>query len=625
MVVFYLLFNFSLYNPPNFPKVHPVIKKWVEKGEDKVVKVWIFFTDKGIFTEEEYRNEIRKVEEELNPRCRERRLIIRKEGELCDFTDIPVYEPYLQELAVSGCQLDLTSKWLNGGTFYVKLSQIEEIAKKPWVRSIEPIRLLITKVPTMEREVKGIDYGLSRKHLELVKVDKVHAEKGFSGEGVRIGVLDTGFEWKRNRALKGIKVIKEYDFIGKDSCTAYEKEQVDTIMIGDELITVEETVGQIHHGTHMLVLLGGKYPSPSEEIGCVGVAFNAEFVLAKTELYQVEGAPIDLERNDIICEEDWWIAGVEWCEEQGVDIISNSLGYKRWYDPNDSTPNFAYKYLDGKHYRMSKVASELYKKNILLVTALGNRRSLGALPETCIVAPADADSILAVGGVNEAREWVYWDYGIGGIKGPRVDGAVKPEVCGPWIGRYMCIKYSHETDSYDTLEAKEGIGTSIATAIVAGICALVKEAYPTGTMLFVRERVIKSASLYPSHNDSLGYGIVDAFEAVGDKKTIPWDKSKILSLSPMPFSPSEHGKLTIKYQLLHNTIVDLYIYTLSGRLVWHITLPKKNEEDVPMGRPYVITWDGSDGATKKRVGTGIYLVVLRTSFSKDVKKLAVVR
>ena len=74
-------------------------------------------------------------------------------------------------------------------------------------------------------------------------------------------------------------------------------------------------MGNGSHGTSTLSLIGGFY-----EGQLIGPAFNADFILAKTENTESE-TPI---------EEDNWIAAMEWADSIGVDVTSTSLTYLRF-------------------------------------------------------------------------------------------------------------------------------------------------------------------------------------------------------------------------------------------------------------------------------------------------------
>jgi subtilase family serine protease len=52
-------------------------------------------------------------------------------------------------------------------------------------------------------------------------------------------------------------------------------------------------------------------------------------------------------------------------------------------------------------------------------------------------------------------------------------------------------------------------GTSIATPIAAGGVACFIQAFPTMNREQIRTRLRQTASLYPNHNDQMGYGILN--------------------------------------------------------------------------------------------------------------------
>ena len=103
-----------------------------------------------------------------------------------------------------------------------------------------------------------------------------------------------------------IKILAEYDFINGDTTTYNESGQ--------------DSVGQDLHGTNTLSIIGG-YMSGQ----LIGPAYGSEFLLGKTEFEPTE-TPI---------EEDYWVAGIEWFEANGVDVVSSSVGYMDWYDYSD--------------------------------------------------------------------------------------------------------------------------------------------------------------------------------------------------------------------------------------------------------------------------------------------------
>ncbi len=121
-------------------------------------------------------------------------------------------------------------------------------------------------------------------------------EEGLRGSGVRIAVLDTGFE-TADAAFDSTTIIAQRDFIFDDSIVRNQP---------------ADDPRASQHGTAVLSLLAA---SLTNQI--IGVAPEAEYLLAKTE---------DV-RSETRVEEDNWVAAIEWADSIGVDIVSSSLVY----------------------------------------------------------------------------------------------------------------------------------------------------------------------------------------------------------------------------------------------------------------------------------------------------------
>jgi hypothetical protein len=569
-------------------------------------KVWVYFTNKGFETEEERKVALRRAKESLSERSLKRRLMIRSPENVVDSTDIPLCEEYIREVEAIGGRLCEVSKWLNAATFIIPSQKDRKIEELPFVKKIEPVMRFTERIT---EKSKGIDYGEGKPQIELLGIDEVH-KKGYIGEGILIGILDTGYKKDFHPALKDINIVAEYDFISNDSLARYDES--DTIDMRDK--------SQIEHGSKMLSLIGARATGQ-----LVGAAFGADFAIARTEL--IKRAPND--NRDIIAEEGWWIAGVEFLDSVGIDIISSSLGYKEWYD----STSYRYEDMDGNTTRMSKVAAMCVSKNILLVTAMGNIPSKNptSRPDTCIKAPADADSIIACGGVDENGEW-YWQENSGSAIGPPYDQIWldertrwKPDVCGPWTG-YVANPWWRPGDENNRPYSTTG-GTSCATAMVAGAAACIlsghREDGEGWDARRLRDAILKTASRSENPDDTLGYGVPNAFKALYYEKPIvfpaPFDEDRILYSSPSPFIPGDGKSLRIYYRLVNNaTVMNLYIFTLSGRLIKEF-----KKYDVAFGDGY-IEWNGRDEEGNP-VTSGIYICLLETGIGKSVGKIAIIR
>ncbi len=572
-------------------KISNELLSLMKEHPDSIVKVWVYFTDKGIFTEKDYYMAIKEAEKRLPPGVRKKRRKLNRKY-LCDFTDIPVKEEYVERLKETGAKIYCVSKWLNAVSCKIEAKKLYEIKDLKFVYKIRKVRRFVEKLKEVKELKEGIYGDAMHFQYRVINIPKLHDE-GYLGQNVLVGVVDAGFDLDDHPALREIKskVVAKRNFVDVPE---------------DEVDTSWESVKQTpYHGTRMVCLIAGK-----GAFEVIGAAPECYLALARTEDVYTER----------IAEEDFWIAGVEWLTDEvsyvtpegetlGVEIISSSLGYKF----------YPYSMMTGDTIPMSKVASLLARKGVLLVTAMGNVTKTTSRLDTCIVAPADAESILAVGAVDTTLVWKWFETSGGGLAtsalGPTADGRIKPDVVGPWYGWTVLTP-----DSDYTLIG----GTSVATAVVAGMCAAILSGHPDWTPYDLRNAIIKTASRANNPNDTLGYGIPDPWQALNFEKPIPGItfKIKILNPYPNPFIIGKHKEVTIPYFMTAKTYAEIKIYSVSGRLVKSIEAPT---EDIIIGINY-IKWDGKDenGVT---VPSGVYILVLKTGVGGKtaLQKLTVVR
>lgn len=370
--------------------------------------------------------------------------------------------------------------------------------------------------------------------------------------------------------------------------------------------------GQMYHGTAMLSLIGGYAPGQ-----LYGTAFNAEFILGKTEkINTAEGDDFEYK-----VEEDWWVKGLEWSEGLGADIVSSSLGY-RFVDWDE---------LDGNTAVTTRAADIAAHLGVLVVNAVGNRDLHGITsPQDWLVAPADADSILAVGATDTLGQ-----YDGMAAYGPLVDGRDKPEVATYHIARIAHYSKPPESAQLDSFSFTGG--TSCATALVAGMCALVLEADTSATNHDAMRCVRIRSSLYQTvnpdtmgfgqtPNDSLGWGVPNAIRTIQCRipplPPVPTDS--LLPPYPNPFIVGEHEQIWFSYRLINDAIPIIRIYTISGKLVEEISAgelkrPGNYESKDPLS-PYAAMW-----WEPKDLASGIYIVHFATGFNDCVHKFAIIR
>lgn len=448
-----------------------------QKGTEETYSVWIFFKDKGPNIE----NRLIDIQAKLTPRALKRRMKNRKNKSLVDFYDVPIYYYYIQQIRNEVQSINHKSRWLNAVAVEIEGKKLEKIANFDFVKKIEIVHKW--KMPKVGLEHKkqdaktfqsvydysfNFDYGPSFTQMNIINVPEVHA-LGFDGSGVLIAMLDSGFDNLDHEAMNHLNILHTWDFVNSDS------------IVGDE----PNQMGSAEHGTFTLSLIGG---FQSGEL--IGPAYNADYLLAKTE-------NTEWERH---IEEDDWIAGAEWADSLGADIISSSLGYFDDFTHGDT--DYTWLDMDGNTTIVTIGADIAAGRGILVVNSAGNYFDPPP-PHNTLIGPADGDSVLAVGGVDSSGIRVSYS-----SIGPTIDGRIKPDV--------MAMAndgYTIESDGPGYVYINIG-GTSASCPQVAGVGALVLQANPNLTNMEILELLRNTASRATNPDNAYGYGIVDAFKAV---------------------------------------------------------------------------------------------------------------
>jgi hypothetical protein len=455
-------------------------------------KYFIYLKDKGVepsTTLEKNSSPYISALSLLSERSIERRINIMGEDKFLTYEDIPISDKYVSQIEQLGIKIENKLRWFNAVTAYLTEDEKIKVARLTFVEKIEPVKKYVFKSPEINESsvlskqpsnLFSFDYGPSFGQLQLSDVPAVHS-KGITGEGVLLGLLDTGFDWKNHESLKDATVVAEYDFIFKDESTA-----------NDSL----DNPSQHNHGTLVFSIVGG-----FKEGSLIGSAFGSEFILAKTE---------DI-RSEKHIEEDNYAAALEWMESYGVDITSSSLGYST-FDP----PEFSYSYsdMDGKTAIVTKAVELAFRRGVVTISSAGNE---GNSSWRYITAPADGINTLAIGAVNNANEVATFS-----SRGPSYDGRIKPEVVTQGVGVY-CAAAGNFT-GYLTAS-----GTSVAAPIASGISALLLSAYPHLKNTQVRNILIETADNTSSLNNERGYGLLSAVKAIEFPNLVADDGTFVLN------------------------------------------------------------------------------------------------
>lgn len=447
----------------------------VMRRGDGTYAVWVFFTDRGL-SPAGLAAALSEAEDQLPSRTLKRRAKMKAKGQpLIDISDLPIAPVYLREVAATGAVLRQQSRWLNAASFDADPVQLAAIAELTCVRRLELLarfRRELPRVPDAEREESArvrrealsakappwrLDYGGSLPELAQINVPAVH-EMGINGQGVILGMLDTG--WKLTHdAFADLSVLATYDFVKGDTIVENQPEDLPE---------------QHNHGTMTLSTIAGFKPG-----ALIGAAWGAEVILAKTE---------DVSR-EVPIEEDWWVAGLEWVETLGADVVSSSLGYYDWYGFSD---------LDGNTATTTIAADLAVDRGVVVVNSAGNSRwGFGH-----IIAPADGHGVIAVGAVTLAG--VYASFS---SPGPTFDGRIKPDVAALGVDNYV-VSVANDQD-YALVS-----GTSLSCPLAAGVAALILARAPGLTPLQVREAMRETADRAQAPDNDYGWGIINALAAV---------------------------------------------------------------------------------------------------------------
>jgi subtilisin family serine protease len=307
----------------------------------------------------------------------------------------------------------------------------------------------------------------------------------------------------------------------------------------------------------------------------VGTAPEATYALIKTEK-ELSETPEEMFN---------WIAGAEFADSIGADIINSSLGYSTFDDPAD---DYTVNDLDGRTSIISLGALAAARTGMLVVTSAGNA---GGSAWDKITFPADADSVLTVGSVNQ--------YGMASAfssRGYTVDGRVKPNVCARGEGAYV-----FRPDG----QLAWANGTSFSSPIMAGAAACLWQTQPNATAQQIIKALETSASHYYSHNIRIGYGIPNLGLAKRNLDVVVGGEVLRTLVYPNPFADYVELFLPDGEAL----DIELELYDLMDRKVAEGTL---------VGKRYQTLWSPGD-----HVPPGMYILYLRRG--NEFQRLRVIK
>lgn len=417
----------------------------------------------------------------------------------------------------------------------------------------------------------------------------------------QLSSADSGRTWQANGIIDTTGFCYSPNLTPDNSFCIWFRRGDDNVL-WEESDTFKFSREQPNHGTRMASIIAGYQP-----YSLMGIAPGVDLIVAKTEFYKTSSS----RAYEYNMEEDTYIQALEWAERCGADVVSTSLGYRGWYQDEE---------FDGKTAPISIAADLAAKRGMLIVTAMGNRDTTAyPWPKPYIVAPGDAEGVVTCGGVE--KNLLPWR---GTGTGPTADGRIKPDLVA--LSDTVAVV---APDSENFLEGS--VGTSCATALIAGCCALLKEAHPNWSADSIKSALFSTAT-FAVKSCTFGFGVprVDSAFKLFPPVSQPVPRDQIALIYPNPFIPAEHDTVYFAINFHRPTPkASITIYTVSGIKVKTIEL---NCDSLSLGRYKNVKslvklgafWDGTN-ENNKPVSSGLYLAVLNTTFGKSVAKFALVR
>lgn len=365
-----------------------------------------------------------------------------------DWTDLPVDSSFVAAVAGQVDSLRYTLRWFNGVTLRATPTQIATVAALPCVQAIEP---LTAQAYLAQQDSGRLDtlLGLQRHALHLDCL----ADSGLDGQGIRIAVLDAGFqEADTHPALAHLyrqgRIIAVRDFYQGD----------------------DNPYHHSRHGTEVMSCIGGRYGERP-----LGAAPAATFLLAR----------IEHRRREKAIEEDHWLAAAEWADRLGATILNSSVNY--------ISPRYTYADMDGQTAPVSRAAKMAAAKGILVVCAMGNE---GDRKWHYLGAPADVPEVLSVGGSLPMLPLriAFSSFG------PNARQQRKPDLAAPGF-----VLSAARRGTFD-----ENAGTSFSAPLLAGLAACLWQHAPHLTRAQLTDRLYRLGHHYPYYDYEVGYGVPDA-------------------------------------------------------------------------------------------------------------------
>ena len=481
----------------------------------------------------------------------------------------------LNELESSGLAKDIKPLWIvNSISCYVNETVIPELERRTDIQTAyrcEPLPLLD------DTQTIPVDCGGSREiaeNLLQVNADQVWS-LGYTGEGVLIGIIDTGVSLThadlQGRFWDGGTEFPNhgYDFYNHDN----------------------DPTDQHGHGTHVAGTICGTGVSGTQ----TGVAPDAQIMVLK-----VFG-------TDQQTDEPILVEAMQFAVEHGADLLNMSLG---WPNPSVSTKLLFRQACDNT--LAAGVVAAVCAGNVRHMQSIlpipHNIYSPGDCPppylhEDQMVNAGGVSCVISVGAVDFNDQITYFssvgpsawsdvaqynDYPYHPESATEI-GLIRPDVCAPGLN-IKSLDFNND-NGYCLMD-----GTSMAAPCVAGTIALMLSKNPELTPAQIDEILEHTAVHFSEHkNNDYGSGRIDALAAVNavEYEVVSENTSKA-AVYPNP----SQGSFTVAV----NGMSRIYILSIDGKL--QQTIETKGDECQIKGLSkgvYLLKIDTKDGVIVQKI------------------------
>lgn len=434
-----------------------------------------------------------------------------------DVKDVPIFPSYITQITnATGISVMAKSKWLNALHIRGSIANIQLLSSFAFVSSIEfanktlntnasakSVRTVNFQAVHKNLETQiNFAYGNSNNQIQMLGGHLLH-QQNYTGIGKTIAVMDAGFP-------------------GVDTAVPFQRLFTNNLILGGYDFVNQSTnfyTGGTH-GTLVLSTMGGYV-----ENSLVGTAPDAAYYLFITEDVATEN-PV---------EESYWVQAAEEADRLGVDIITTSLGYFDYDNPNYS---YTYENMDGVTSFASRGADIAFSRGIICVTSAGNS---GSTADPHVTVPAEAITTLAVGAVNAAGLYASFS-----SIGPSFDGRVKPDV----VAQGVQAVVSNPSGAIGLAN-----GTSFSGPITSGMVACLWQALPTKTNAQIIQIIKQSSSLFANPTPQLGYGIPNYNNALLSALDVKNSNKSQIILYPNPVN--DYLNINIEV-ILTDTYIEIF-------------------------------------------------------------------